>query len=66
MKLIHGYDYVTHEEVKLPRAEWQERIAKAVKLGGFRRVEAGETFLHIKGGKLIAEIYANIQPGAGS
>ena len=59
-RISMGYCYVTRAELSLPRAEWQERIEKAVKAGGFRRVEAGETFIHAKGGRMLAEIYANV------
>lgn len=60
MKTIDGYCYATHAPVSLTRQEWQARIIKATRAGGWRRVEDGETFIHLKGGKLTAEIYANV------
>ncbi|MDB6082935.1 MAG: hypothetical protein JWN43_816, partial [Gammaproteobacteria bacterium] len=33
---IKGFDYERYATVELTRAEWQERIAEAIKAGGFR------------------------------
>jgi hypothetical protein len=60
VKHIEGYCYVTHQPVTLSRQEWQERILKTLKAEGHRRVEAGETFIHNKDGRMLAEIYANV------
>jgi hypothetical protein len=57
---IKGFDYETRAIVELTRAQWQERIAETVKAGGFRRVVYGDTFVHACGGRLKAEIYADI------
>jgi hypothetical protein len=57
---IKGFDYETHAIVELTRAQWQERVAAAIKAGGFRRVVYGDTFVHACGGRLKAEIYADI------
>ena len=40
---IKGFDYESYATVELTRAEWQERIAEAIKAGGFRRVMYGDT-----------------------
>lgn len=57
---IQGFDYVTQAPIELTRAEWQERIAEAIKAGGFRRVACGETLVHACGGRMLAEIYQNV------
>jgi hypothetical protein len=57
---VKGFDYETHATVELTRAQWQERIAEAIKAGGFRRVVYGDTYVHACGGRLKAEIYADI------
>jgi hypothetical protein len=66
---IKGFDYERYETVELTRAEWQERIAEAIKAGGFRRVVYGDTYVHACGGQIRAEIYMNVpaplQPQAG-
>jgi hypothetical protein len=59
---IKGFDYERHTTVELTRAEWQERIAQAIKAGGFRRVVYGNTFVHACGGRIKAEIYTNVPP----
>ncbi len=55
-----------HEKgvVSLSRKEWRKLVGEVLAAGGKRRYDgvAGETFLHAKGGKLLVEIYANIQP----
>jgi hypothetical protein len=58
--LIKGFDYEAYAIVELTRAQWQERIAEAVKAGGFRRVMYGDTYVHACGGQLKAEIYTNV------
>jgi hypothetical protein len=57
-KLIEGFDYQAQKPLSLPRKECRERLASVIKGGGFRRVDAGETFAHAKGGKLAIEFYA--------
>jgi hypothetical protein len=57
---IKGFDYERHTTVELTRAEWQERIAQAIKAGGFRRVVYGDTYVHACGGQIRAEIYTNV------
>jgi hypothetical protein len=57
---IRGFDYETHATAELTRAEWQERIAAAIKAGGFRRVVYGNTFVHACGGRIKAEIYTSV------
>jgi hypothetical protein len=57
---IKGFDYERYETVELTRAEWQERIAEAIKAGGFRRVVYGDTYVHACGGQIRAEIYTNV------
>jgi len=46
------------------RKDWRKLVAEVLAAGGKRRFDGtvGETFLHAKGGKLLVEIYANIQP----
>ena len=58
--LIKGFDYGTYAIVELTHAQWQERVAEAIKAGGFRRVIFGDTYVHACGGELKAEIYANV------
>jgi hypothetical protein len=60
---IKGFDYETYATVELTRVEWQERIAEAVKVGGFRRVIYGDTYVHACGGQIKAEIYADVPVG---
>jgi hypothetical protein len=57
---IKGFDYERYETVELTRAEWQERIAEAIKAGGFRRVVYGDTYVYACGGQIRAEIYMNV------
>ena len=57
---IKGFDYENYATVELTRAEWQERIAEAIKAGGFRRVMYGDTYVHACGGQIRAEIYTNV------
>ena len=57
---IKGFDYETHADVELTRAEWWERIAEAIKAGGFRRVVYGDTYVHACGGRLMAEIHTDV------
>jgi hypothetical protein len=63
--LIRGFDYRTRQEVARPVAEWQEEIRRAVKDGGRRRVEDGETFIHGPDALIRAEIYANVPAPTG-
>jgi hypothetical protein len=58
--LIKGFDYDTYAIVELTREQWQERVAEAIKAGGFRRVIFGDTYVHACGGQLKAEIYTNV------
>jgi hypothetical protein len=58
--LIDGFDYRTHQPVSLTREAWQAEITSAIRAGGRRRVENGETFLHGPNARLIAEIYARV------
>lgn len=60
-KLIPGYDYTTQKPIEASRTEWQQRIAAAIKAGGRRRFEKGETYIHGRDALLIAEIYANVR-----
>jgi hypothetical protein len=57
---IKGFDYERYATVELTRDEWQERIAEAIKAGGFRRVMYGDTYVHACGGRIKAEIYADV------
>ena len=57
---IKGFDYESYATVELTRAEWQERIAEALQVGGFRRVMYGDTYVHACGGRIKAEIYADV------
>ena len=57
---IKGFDYERYSTVELTRAEWQERIAETIKAGGFRRVMYGDTYVHACGGRIKAEIYADV------
>jgi hypothetical protein len=57
---IKGFDYERYATVELTRAEWQARIAEAIKAGGFRRVIYGDTYVHACGGQIKAEIYADV------
>lgn len=55
--MVGGFCYLTHENVSKPRSEWQKLM------GQFRRrVEGGETYLHMKdgSGRVAYEIYAVI------
>jgi hypothetical protein len=57
---IKGFDYERYATVELTRAEWQERIAATIKAGGYRRVMYGDTYVHACGGRITAEIYADV------
>jgi hypothetical protein len=57
---IKGFDYERYATVELTRAEWQARIAEVIRVGGFRRVMYGDTYIHACGGRIQAEIYADI------
>ena len=57
---IKGFDYDTAAIVELTRAQWQERIAEGIKAGGFRRVVYRNTYLYTFGGRIKAEICADI------
>ena len=57
---IKGFDYERYATVELTRAEWQERIAETIKAGGYRRVMYGDTYVHACGGRITAEIYADV------
>lgn len=78
MNLIAGFDYrkvrgafgtdgserSEKGVVSYSRKDWRKLVAEVLAAGGKRRYDGtvGETFLHAKGGKLLVEIYANIQP----
>ena len=55
---IKGFDYDSYATIELTRAQWQERVAEAIKAGGFRRVVYGDTYVHACGGQLKVEIYS--------
>ena len=55
---IKGFDYDSYATVELTRAQWQERVAEAIKAGGFRRIIYGDTYVHACGGQLKVEIYS--------
>jgi len=57
---IKGFDYEGYVTVELTRVEWQDRIAEVIKAGGFRRVMYGDTYVHACGGRIKAEIYADV------
>jgi hypothetical protein len=57
---IKGFDYDRYATVELTRAEWQERIAEALKGGGVRRLTFGDTYVYACGGRIKAEIYADV------
>jgi hypothetical protein len=57
---IRGFDYEAYAAVELTHAEWQQRIAEAIKAGGFRRVVYGDTLVYACGGRIMAEIYTNV------
>jgi predicted P-loop ATPase/GTPase len=59
-RTVKGFCYVTHTAMEESRAYWQQRMREALKAGGRRRVENGETFIHQRGGRLVAEVYANV------
>ena len=57
---IKGFDYERYATVELTRAEWQARIGETIKAGGYRRVMYGDTYVHACGGRITAEIYADV------
>jgi hypothetical protein len=57
---IKGFDYDTYAIVELTRAQWQERIAEAIKAGGFPWVMARNTYVYTCGGRIKAEICAEV------
>lgn len=59
-KLIQGFDETTGQLVEATFAEWQDRIGAAIRAGGWRRFEAGETYIHGPDALLIAEVFANV------
>ena len=61
MKAIKGFDYVANRPAELTLVQWRERLSKLIEKGGFRRVEAGETFGHNKAGIIEFEIYATVR-----
>ena len=66
-KVFKGFLYSEPAKaVACTRTEWQALMARYLSAGGRRRVEDGETFIHAKGGALVAEIYANIPAPTGA
>lgn len=63
-RAILGFDYVLGKPVQRTRAEWQALMATAIKEGGRRRVESGETFIHGPDARIRAEVYANVPEAA--
>lgn len=59
-RTIPGFDYRTGKPVERTRAEWRDELAAAVRNGGRRRHEAGETFIHGPDARIVAEIYGNV------
>lgn len=60
-RLIAGADYIDgFKPVTRSRREWQELMTAALKDGGHRRVEDGETFIHGRDWIMRHEIYENI------
>lgn len=60
--VLLGFDYVLGRSVERPRKEWRDMIGNAQLAGGFVRYESGETFIHKKGGTIMAEIYSHVYP----
>jgi hypothetical protein len=60
MRVIEGFDYRTQQPVKLTSAQWRDQIRKAIADDGFRRCEAGETFIHNAEGRIVAEVYGRV------
>lgn len=63
-RAIPGFDYRTGQRVEHPRAWWREAVRNMVNIGGWRRVEDGETFVYLRNRwgepELLFEVYANI------
>jgi hypothetical protein len=57
---IKGFDYERCAIIELTRAEWQQRVAKAIKAGGFQRATSKNTYVYTCGGRIEAEICADI------
>lgn len=64
-KLIQGFDETTGQLVEATFAEWQARIGAAIRAGGWRRFEKGETYIHGPDALLIAEVFANVPAPVG-
>ena len=60
MKTIPGFDYRAQKPVTLTSAQWREVIREAIRDDGFRRVDGGETFIHNRQGRIVAEAYGRI------
>lgn len=66
MRTTKGFDYTTGQPTEHTRAQWQALMAAAIAAGGRRRVENGETFIHGKDARIVAEIYTNVPASGGS
>lgn len=64
-KLIQGFDETTGKLVEATFEEWQARIGAAIRAGGWRRFEKGETYIHGPDALLIAEVFANVPAPTG-
>lgn len=58
---IKGFDYTTQQAVARSRKDWAILFEQVIQAGGRRRVDHGETFAHDESGRLLFEVYANIQ-----
>ena len=60
-KPIPGFDYRTGQHVEHPRAWWREALRNMVNIGGWRRVEGGVTYCHLRNKwgqpEIVFEIY---------
>lgn len=63
-KTLLGFDYRLGHSVERSRKEWQALMAQTIAAGGHRRVADGETFIHGKDARIIAEIYSNVAEAA--
>lgn len=62
---VEGFDYRTGRAAKHPRKWWVEALRNMINIGGWRRVEDGTTYCHLRNRwgepEIIFEVYANIQ-----
>lgn len=56
-RTISGFDYMLQRPVEHTLAEWRAQLAATIASKGFRRAEAGETFLHGPNARIRCEIY---------